>query len=93
MGDMRVDWTQQLVEQVEAHANSTSQVPDSQPSLPAEAGAMGTDRDDGMSNCPDCGALLRHAIPGFRPLTATERRQLTPHKVRVLGLCPNPACS
>jgi hypothetical protein len=47
---------------------------------------------NGLSVCPDCGSSLRSRVPGFRPLTAHERRRLTPEAVRVLGLCPNPRC-
>jgi hypothetical protein len=52
----------------------------------------GTVRDEELSACPDCGGSLHLVIPGFRPLTAAERRRLTPHAVRVLGLCSNPGC-
>ncbi|MGZ4437279.1 MAG: hypothetical protein ACXVWU_06595 [Nocardioides sp.] len=44
------------------------------------------------TTCPDCGSALNFRIEGFRPATAEERRRLTPHTIRVLGLCTNDGC-
>jgi hypothetical protein len=47
---------------------------------------------DGTLICPDCGSQLNLVIPGFRRATDHEARRLTPHLIRILGLCTNPWC-